>query len=176
LVAFVENQNNNSGVENASYEFRVYDTNNNLIGRREGKTFISPNQRLAIFEARFDAGEAIPKSATFSFTGPIVWLKKEPTIQSLPIKVNQINLDESSNYPVLTAKINNDSIYDLPDFDVIAILYDANRNAISVAKTHKSGLASGASLPVSFTWPATFTEVPAVKDILIQINPFAVSF
>jgi len=176
LLAYVENQNKNSAIASVPYEFRVYDTNNNLIGRRDGSTYIPANQRFAIFEARFDAGKATPKSVAFDFTGPFVWLKKDPTIQTLPIRIDRITLGEDINSPTLQARVVNDSIYNLPEFDVITILYNADHNVISVSKTHKAGLESNNTAEVYFTWPSAFTETPIIKDVLLEVNPFLTPF
>jgi len=176
LLAYVENRNKDAGVISTSYEFRVYDTNNKLLGRREGKTFIPPNQQFPIFEPRFDSGESKIKSVTFEFTSPFVWLKKDPTLQTLEIRVNNIILDENRDTPTLTANISNNSIHNLPEFDAVAILYDEEGNAINASKTHKDKLISGGSLPLMFTWPEALTLKTATKDIMILIDPFSVSF
>ncbi len=176
LVAFIENQNKNSAIYDIPYEFRIYDANNKLIGRRQGSTFISPNKQFAIFEPSFDSGEAEVKSVTFEFTSPFVWTKKEPTINSLPFYVDNIQMGEDKNSPSLSARIKNESIYEIPSFDVVAILYDENHNAINASKTVKDGLTSNNSLPVFFTWPEVLTSEPVTKDVLIELNPFTVSF
>lgn len=176
LLAYVENQNKRGAVAQADYEFRVYDTNNQLIGIRKGTTFIPPNQRFAIFESRFDAGATTPRSVTFSFTGNLVWIVKDPVLTTLPLRVDRVLLGEDTQAPSLTARISNESIYDLPEFDVITILYDSNRNAIAVSKTHKDGLASNTSDVLLFTWPNAFSDTPVVKDVIPMINPFTVSF
>lgn len=176
LLAYVENQNKNGAILDISYEFRVYDNNGLLIGRRLGSTFIPPNQRFAIFESRFDAGSSIIKSVTFDFTSPFLWVKKDPTIQTLPITIDQVILGADTLNPSLSARIVNNSVYDLPIFDTIAILYNVDHNAISVSKTYKDGLASNTSIPIFFTWPNPFTEVPVTKDVLLQVNPFLTSF
>lgn len=176
LVAFVENRNKNSAVAVASYEFRIYDSDNKLLGRRVGKTFIPPNQQFAVFESRFDAGQNDIKSVTFEFLPPLVWVKKAPTIQTLPISVNNIVFDNNKNTPTLSAIVNNDSIYDLPEFDVIAILYDINHNAINASKTHKDKLLNNNKTSIVFTWPEILSSIPVTQDILVQVNPFSVSF
>ncbi|MEI6660400.1 MAG: hypothetical protein WCK91_03195 [bacterium] len=176
LAAMIENQNKASGVMNATYEFKVYDTKNKLIGRREGETFIPPNQDLAIFEPRFDAGDNQIHSVSFSFTSALTWVKRAPTLQTLPVRIGSIVFDKGNDSPTLTASINNDSIYDLPGFDVVAILYDADHNAINVSKTHKDALTSNSSALLLFTWPNTLASTPVTEDILTQINPFSVSF
>jgi hypothetical protein len=176
LVAYIENRNKNSGVVNALYEFRVYDLNNKLLGRRQGVTFIPPNQQFAVFEPRFDSGESELKSVTFEFLSPLIWIKKEPTWQTLPINVSDIVFDDNIETPRLSANINNNSIYDLPGFDVISILYDKEKNAINASKTYKDKLLGGESLSVVFTWPEILSATPVIKDVLIQINPFSISF
>jgi len=95
----------------------------------------------------------------------------------LPIQVQNIIFDDNKDTPRLSATIRNDSVYDIPEFDVIAILYDINKNAINISKTHiVKGLLSNKSLPVTFTWPEVLSSTPLTEDVLISINPFSVSF
>lgn len=176
LIAYIENQNIDAAVADINYEFRVYDAEGKLIGRKEGHTFIPPNQRFGIFEPHFDAGKSIPKNTVFQFTSKPVWVKKSAITQALPIRVDRITYLEDDDSPVLQARIRNESIFDAPGFDIITILYDESQNAIGVSKTHLDGLGKNQSLPIIFTWPTKFNEVPVVKDIIPQINPFDVRF
>lgn len=173
LVAFMENSNTSAGIKSVSYEFRIYDTNNLLIGRRTGTTFIPPNQEFVVFEPRFDAGKSEIRSVTFDFTSPLVWVKKAPTLQLLPYHVDTVVLGTDILAPTLTARMTNDSVYDLPQFDVIALLYDAKHIVINVSKTHKDGLESNGTTPLLFTWPQPLGQEPVTKDVLPQINPFS---
>lgn len=175
FVAYIENQNQNSGIANINYEFRAYDSNNKLLGRRNGTTYIPPNKKFAIFESHFDAGESKVKSITFEFIPPYNWVKKDSTLNNLALYVDNVLIGKDVKNPSLSASVKNDSIYDAPYFEAIAILYDEQGNAINASKTYKDGLASGGSLPIFFTWPEEFRSVPVIKDILIQINPFNTS-
>ncbi len=176
LVALVENRNKEAGIYEVSYEFRIYNDKNILIGRREGKTFIPPNQQFAVFESRFNSGQQEIKSVDFSFTSPFVWLKKKPTIQAQDIYVDNIFLGEDENSPILSARLNNDSIYNLPEFDAIAILYGSDGNAVNASKTHKEGLDSNKDTSLLFTWPNPFNNKVVKNEILILVNPFITSF
>lgn len=177
LVALVDNQNKNAGIADISYEFRVYDINNKLIGRIQGSTFIAPNKQFAIFEPRFDAGQLAVHSVTFDFIPPFNWVKKEPILNTLDISVDKVVVGSDVNNPTLTARINNDSIYDISSpFDVITILYDANKNAINASKTVKAGIQSNAQSSLIFTWPQKLSGTPVTEDILPQINPFTATF
>lgn len=172
LLAYAENQNQNGSAYEAKYEFRVYDIENKLIGRRTGKAFIPPNQRFAVFESRFDPGNKIPKNVTFEFENPITWWKKESILQTMPIRVDRIILGDNKNAPSLTARVRNESIIDIPEFDAYAILYDTNKNAIAVSKTRGRDLKSNSDTSILFTWLEPFTDTPVTKEVFLQINPF----
>lgn len=176
LVAFIENQNKDIAVKEISYVFKIYDTNNKLIGRREGVTYIPPNKQFAVFEPRFNSGENIVKSVSFEFTSEYVWVKKSSIINTLAVVSDNILMSENTSSPSLSARISNNSIYDVPGFDVIAILYDAEHNAINSSKTYVKGLNSNEKSTLLFTWPEPLSQSPVIKDILIQINPFSISF
>jgi len=176
LVALVENRNKEAGVKEAAYEFRAYDKNNTLLGRKEGTTYIPPNQQFAVFESRFDPGDNEIKSVTFEFKDSLSWVKKTTQLPSLPIKVTNIVVDNNKDTPRLSAIISNNSIYDLPEFDAVGILYDADGNAINASKTHKSKLLSNSSTSVVFTWPEALSVTPVTQDIMVLVNPFTVSF
>ena len=176
LVAYVENQNKDSGSISVPYEFRIYDVKNRLIGRRQGTTYLPPNKQFAIFEPSFDPGEAQLKSVTFEFSGPITWVKREPTLNNLALFVDNVEMGSDKKSPSLSARIKNESIYEIPPFEVVTILYDENHNAINASKTIKDGLNSNDNISVYFTWPTELTSIPVIEDVLIQINPFTVSF
>jgi hypothetical protein len=176
LVALIENKNKNAVAKSVAYEFKIYDTNNLLIGRRTGTTYIPANRQFAVFESRFDAGKNKVKSVIFEFTEPFVWIKKESSIESSPeIYIDNIK-DETnrSDNPLLSARVKNESIHDLPMFDVFVILYDLEKNAINVSKTKKDGLKSGENTNIFFTWQESFESKVVSKDIFIQVNPFSI--
>jgi hypothetical protein len=176
LVAYIENRNKTAAAYEVDYEFRAYDVNNKFIGRKEGKTFIPPNQPFAVLETRFNSGKSELKTISFDFTSKITWVKKSPVLTTLPLRISNILMDNNEDTPTLKATINNDSVYDLPEFEVVAILYDQEGNAINASKTQKSGLNSNSNTPVVFTWPEALESIPVTQDVLVQINPFSVSF
>lgn len=176
LVAYVENQNKDAAIKQVNYEFRAYDENNRLLGRRQGTTYIPPSKRFPIFEPRFESGQSKIKSVTFEFTSPFVWEKKENTIDSLPIYIDNIKVSNTKDSPLLEARMRNESVNNIPAFDAVAILYDKEGNAINASKTYKNGLPSGQSIPLFFTWPEPFADDPVTEDVVFLVNPFTVSF
>lgn len=176
LTARIENRNVKAGVKIAPYVFEVFDKENKLIGTKEGIMYIPPNKSFFVFEPRFDAGSSVPRSVHFYFKENLVWEKKEDTVGVLPITADSIVFSQEGSVPQLQARIVNDSIYEIPPFDIVGVLYDINNNAVHVSKTHKEGLGSGKKLQANFTWPQGFENIPTTYEVQIQINPFTVSF
>lgn len=176
LVALIENQNKNSGVEKASYEFKIYNEKGRMIGTRQGVTFIPPNKQFAIFESQFYAGESDVKNVSFEFKDDLIWVKKETQLNNLDIYIDKINMGEDKENPSLSARVRNDSVYDIPYLEFIVLLYDEDRNVINVSKTFRESLLSGLSNSIYFTWPNKLSSDPVIKEVLISINPFNISF
>lgn len=176
LVALIENPNKDAAIKNISYEFKIYDNNNLLIGTREGSTYIPSNQQFAIFESRFSSGNSQLKSVTFNFTSPFIWQKKDPVLNTLPLRIDNVIFSSENGSSLLTSRMTNESIHDLKEFDVVTILYDEDYNVLNASKTYKEGILSNTSIKVMFTWPEALKKDPTFKDILPQINPFTLSF
>lgn len=176
LVALVENQNKNAATQEISYEFRAYNQDNIFIGRREGSTFLPANQQFLIFEPKFDGIENEVKSVSFEFKPGNIWINKPPVTQTFPVFIRDIVVSDYETNPVLKARITNESIHDFPEFDVVTVLYDEQRNAINVSRTYKEGLKSNESSDVFFSWTQPFNSEPVLKEVWMQLDPFSVSF
>ncbi|KKQ28283.1 MAG: hypothetical protein US41_C0008G0010, partial [Parcubacteria group bacterium GW2011_GWB1_37_13] len=113
------------------------DKNNIYIGKREGSTYIPPSGSFAIFEPGIDIGNSVPVYTTFEFTQIPEWIQvSQEKINQLQVLVSDINLTDEATMPRLFATIKNNSFFVIPEIDVVAILYDANHNAISASRTY----------------------------------------
>lgn len=172
-VAYVENQNVDSGTEQVNYEFRVYDANNILAADPiDGTTFVGPNDKTAIYESPIQTGNRIPASAFFTFTSAPVWTKTDPKYQIPQIIGSQTNLTNIDTAPKLSAVIRNTSLFDYKNIQVVAVLYDASGNAVNASSTFIPSLAQQAIQKVYFTWPQKFTEPIAKIEIIPRLDPF----
>jgi len=172
-VAYVENPNFRSGVSEVIYKFKLYDEDNILIAEKFGKTFIGPNEQLAIFESGLNTGERIPRRAFFEFAPDIDWQRIELAEEDTPlISVRNrevINLDTK---PRLNATIVNDTPFPIEDIDVVAILYGADDNAIAVSATIIDRIEQYDSKDISFTWQDVFSVTPVRIDVIPRVNLF----
>ncbi|OGI88407.1 hypothetical protein A2995_00930 [Candidatus Nomurabacteria bacterium RIFCSPLOWO2_01_FULL_33_24] len=176
-LAYVENINSNSVVPKISYEFKLYDENDVLITKRTGNTFIGSGGKMAILEANINVGNRTPKKTTFQFMEQATWkqLDKE-AISSLSVLIKDKIIENETDRPKLSASIINNSIYDISDIEVIAIIYNDKLNAIAVSKTMVEILKGSSSQKIYFTWPEPFEESVFKIEILSKINPLINNF
>lgn len=172
-VAYVENPNPDLGVEEAVYRFKLYDDKNIFITERIGKTFIAPNEKFAVFEARLPVGERIPKRTFFEFISFSPWTKIIGEKPRLTVLGEQIS--SASAFPRATAVLENKTIIPLRDIEVAAIVYDSEDNAMAVSATTVDVVSPESSFDLVFTWTKPFRVNPVRVEIIPRINPFTFS-
>lgn len=173
-VAYLENHNKNTVAQKVSYRFRFADKNNIYIGKREGSTYVPPSGKFAVFEPGINIGYSIPVYVTFEFTQTPQWVTvSQEKINQLQVLVSDILLVDADTRPILSAVIKNNSLFTIPEIDVVAILYDANHNAVSTSRTYLEDLAGEEIRNISFTWPEPFSKEVIAKEIIPMYNIFS---
>jgi hypothetical protein len=174
-VAYLVNHNKNVAVEKINYRFRFADANNVYIGKREGSTFIPPAGNFAVFEPGIDIGNSIPVYTTFEFTETPNWLQvSQDKIDQLKVLISNIELTGENTLPRLSATVKNNSLFTIPNLNIIAILYDATGNAISASSTFLNQLDPLTSSDLNFTWPEPFSAPVVSKEIIPMYDIFSV--
>jgi hypothetical protein len=174
-VAYLENKNENTAVKKIHYQFRFADKDNIYIGKREGDTFIPPAGRFAVFAPAIGVGNSIPVYTTFEFTEEPVWRQVSPEqVSQLKVFASNIQLTDEATSPKLSATIKNNSLFIIPDVSVVAILYDALHNAVSVSQTHIDVLSGEEAVQVNFTWPEPISSPVVFKEIIPIYDIFSV--
>jgi hypothetical protein len=174
-VAYLVNHNPNAVVSKINYRFRFADANNIYIGKREGSTYIPPAGSFAVFEPAVDMGNSTPVYATFEFTEAPEWIfVSKEKINQAKVLVSNINLTGAETSPKLSVTVKNNSLFSIPEVNVIAILYDASRNAVSASRTYIDVLNSEETENINFTWPEPFTDEIVAQEIIPIYNIFSV--
>lgn len=174
-VAYLENKNGNVAVHKIKYRFRFADKDNIFIGKREGETYIPPFGKFAIFEPAIDIGNSIPVYTTFEFIEEPTWIQvSKEKVNQLKVFVKEVNLENQDTNPRLSAKIENTSLFTIPEVSVVAILYNDKGKAVSASRTFIELLRGEESSEVNFTWPEPIPEKVVVKEILPIFNIFLV--
>lgn len=174
-IAYLENKNKNAAVEKINYRFTFNDKENIYIAEKEGSAFIPPGGKFAIFEPGIDVGNAKPTYTSFEFTQNPVWLKvSEDKISQLKVIVSNIILENEKTSPKLSAVVKNNSLFIIPDVNVVAILYDAAYNAVNISQTYIDLLRPEENKSVNFTWPKPIVGDVVYKEIIPVYNIFSV--
>ncbi len=173
-VAYIENQNVSSAVASIPYEFRLYDEKNLLIGIRTGQTFITPNNRSAIFEAGIDVGNRVPTMVRFHFLAAPTWVRfSQADIDAVPIVVTHQDVIDRETSPRLVTTIVNRALFSIPDLDLVAILYGADGNALQTSALTIPRLQKSETKTVTFTWPDPILKEVTRVEIIPRINMFS---
>jgi len=174
-VAYLENHNKDTAIYKIKYKFRFADKNNIYIGKRDGETFIPPGGKFAIFEAGIGVGNSIPVYTSFEFTEVPIWhTVPENKLNQLKILVSDIKLEDQNTNPHLSATVKNDSLFIIPEVNIVALLYDEKGNAVSASRTYLDMLAGGEGKNIDFTWPKPMLGNIVAKEIIPMYNIFLV--
>ena len=163
-VAYIENPNQDGGVYDASYQFKLYDDRNILIAERYGRVPIFPGKVFPIFESRIDTGNRVPVRTFFTFLNEFQWeTMSDPTI-GLSILNQRITKVDTA--PRVDAAIRNNTVREREDIVVIATLFDSANNAIASSRTLVERLGPGEQQQIAFTWPRPFANTVSRVDIV----------
>lgn len=165
-MAYIQNPNINSEAL-ATYVFKLYDSNNALIGTKENTTIIPKNKIIAIFEPNINTQSKIPARATFEFIQKPIWRKDAST--SPEFVVTQKVLSGETTMPRIDATIQNISLTPQERIEVVAIVYDTNGNAVAASRTFVDRLEKDQTSRVAFTWPTPFASTGSVVEIIPRV-------
>ena len=172
LVALIENSNINGEVYRAGYTFKLYNSSASIpIKVFEGETYIPKGSTFSIFEGPFVLEEGVtPTRATFEWKEEsLVWRKG--AIQTSKLVVKNINISGEDTRPRLDASIENTSLENVSNIELVALIYNETGNIFAASKTFIDKLPAGSSIPIVFTWPSSFDQRVLDTDIIIRILP-----
>jgi hypothetical protein len=168
VVAYVENPNADSGVRDAQYVFRLYDTENVLLYERKGSTSIRPKEILPIVENTLFTDQLLADRVTFEFTNQLIFEKEENFEPIIIVEDEEITEVEIS--PRIDAKLRNTSLLPVRDIFIVAIIYDGQDNAIASSSTVIEKIDKDQSVPIVFTWPVPFSSEVARIELIPIYN------
>lgn len=170
-VAYIQNPNVLNRTDNVGYTFRMYDKDNAMITQRTGRTFLPANQTFAVFEAGIKTGTRIPMRTSFEFTEPISWSQNPLDYKEPSVTAENITMTNDLTYPRIDLSVRNLSLNIIKTIGVVAIVYDAEDNAVAASRTIVEGLQPQSIAPVTFTWPTQFSSPAVRKEIILRTYP-----
>lgn len=172
-VAFFDNQNLESGIQEVNYEFRLYNQDNVLVSEpRVGTTFVEANKRSAVFESGIETGDEDAYTAFFKISSVQNWEKTDRSYSYNFFKVGEPVLSSQDTTPKLSAPVENISFYNLTEIPVVVILYNQEDNAIAASQTFIDSIGQGETKKVYYSWPEPFGDTVSRVEVIPRIDPF----
>ena len=168
-ASYIQNTNENAGVAQVGYRFKLYDSENVLVTERDGVMFIMPGGITPVVESNIDTGHRIVTHTFFEFTGSRDWKHFINTSTSTVIYDRQ--LLNTDTVPREEAKAQNISVSPILNISFVAVVFDTNGNAIAASKTELDRLDPNQSRPIVFTWPSPFVTQIGRVDIIPVLAP-----
>lgn len=156
LLAYVENPNPTAYVRDAKYSFKIYNEENILIGEKIGTVSIAPKSVRPIIENNVQTYEQVTTRTTFDFLGDLVYEQTGPEDSLVLIKDEFI--ENESTEPRVKAKIQNISLKNIKNIDVIVLIYDVFDNVLGTSSTFVDNLNPEEYRDIVFTWPQSFSD------------------
>lgn len=160
LAAYVENLNTRSGVKNARYTIRAYNSSEQVLAERNGETEIAPGVGFVIFKPNVAITES-PSRVEVAFNQEDLsrWVKASAAPSAVTTKNQSLkNTDTRPRFDVIL--VNNDTVNAVTNLAVNAVVYDALRRPVAVSATAVDGIPRGGEQSIFFTWPNRFTKNP----------------
>lgn len=167
-VVMIENSNVDLEASNVSYAFKLFDDRNILVYERKGRANILSQKIFPIFEGSIFVGERVPSRTFFEFTGNIAWDTKIEESPKISVK-NKTLLNEDTS-PRIEAELKNESLIDIKDIEVIALVFDSKNNAIASSRTIVDVLEKDSTVDVIFTWPDPFKGKANKIEVIPKIK------
>ncbi len=161
VATFLKNPNRVHATRQLQYRVRLFDRSGILVTTREAEAFVNPGESLFLYNTRLDVGNRTPERVVFEITGGPVWQRVERTPVPLKAKFKSFTNTPS---PLLVANLENSSLTDLSDVQVVAVLSDEEENALAISSTLVEKLAKGEEREISFTWPKSLPVEPTFFD------------
>jgi len=172
LVAQVENLNENFGTRKIDYTFYLYDADNVLLGKRAGSTFVNSGERFVIFEGRVDVGDREVKKVFLEFDQANTWERIKPLEKKITLEQQEFTNTPS---PLLQLVANNTSLQKVDNLQIIAVLYDVNKNALGASATIIDQIEPATFQKAYLTWPTTFADPVTTFETFWRLNSFELS-
>ena len=163
-AAYVENHNVGAGAKNVRYSFKLYDERGILVKEQIGVINIPPISVIPIIEPSINVGNRTVASASFAFGDEeILWTKNTHEIPTLRITQPK----PSSDFSRLSATIANDSLEDVHNLTLTAVLFDRQGVARAASKSAIPLLARRSSQDVVFTWGSGVPNIVRAEITLL---------
>jgi len=173
LAAQIKNPNQNYGSGQVSYQFELYDSQNNLIAQYPGSTYILPNQTKYLLKIKAESSQPV-KQVKISF-GEINWQKPEDyQPPQLAVQQREYRLldDQEPGFSQVRAILINKTSFDFDKIDIDILLFDSYNRLLAINTNEIKTLLAGQERDFFATWFNQITGQVSLIEIEAETNIF----
>ncbi len=165
VAALVENVNIRTSARSVHYVFKLYSSSRVLLARREGVTYLYPNEKTVVYEPNISVGIQRPTYVDFTIDD-FQW---QPFEDKNPLKIEiSEKRYESDPHPTLHAVLTNRAVFEEGALEVFGLLGRIDGTVYAASRTTIENLPGGSQKEVIFTWPNTPLEAPGISTVLFR--------
>ncbi|MDO8569451.1 MAG: VWA domain-containing protein [bacterium] len=156
IAAIVENPNVAAEILHARYTIKLFEESSPVpIRIIESEAFVPNNGIFVVLEGPIDMGERRPIRATLEWhRDTFVWQKNAQMIKD--VTTRDVLLTREDSKPRISARLINDSLNQVSNIELTALISGEDGNLIAASKTFVEKLAGGGSSPITFNWSEPF--------------------
>jgi hypothetical protein len=177
LAAKIKNPNQNYGSGQVPYQFELYDSQDNLIAKYSGITYILPNQTKYLLKIKAESNRLV-KQVKLSF-GQIEWEKLgdyQPPQLGIQQKEYRLLGNEEPGFSQARAVLINKTNFDFDKVDIDILLFDSSNRLLAINTNEIRTLLAGQERDFFSVWfnqiygQVAFVEIEAETNIFDPDN------
>jgi len=175
LVGFVRNPNPNYGTTYLRYSFELKNASGQVVGKKDGMTFILPNSTKYLIENNVTADQPVAKTDLIIDSGDRTDWQKLKDYQAIDLFITDRNFKSTSEPKFLATAsgiVKNSTPFGFDKVVVNVVLFDAAKKAIGVSKTQIQTLIAGENRAFSVQWFSPFSADVASYEMRAETNLF----
>ncbi len=166
VVAEMRNPNVKLAARSFQYEFKLFDTTGFMVVSRRGISYLYPGETVHLAEVGLLTQRDVVRASLV--IDNFDWALTDDVAPDI-IAGNREYLTEDEDgtkRSIVRALVNNRTIKDIPDVEIVALVFDENGNVLGVNKTLLSEVQASQTMPIKLAWPTLLS--PSVSTITIE--------
>ncbi len=165
-VAYVENPNQFAGSPEINYTITLKN-GDRTVAERKGKSILPPNSMYPFFEGRiFTEDKSDITETLISIESPEIW--QPAGIGAEQFKTRDIVLSNADNRPRLDVELENVTLNDVKDIEIVATIFNADGFPATASQTIIDSFSGKSVEDIVFTWQAPIAKT--VRNCVIPTD------
>lgn len=174
-IGTITNKNTKAALQSAKYTFQALNKEGAVVAEATGKFSLLPGESRIVAELGLAAPQSQIAKIELSVTDEN-WVAFTDFTEPPNIRVvnQQFSLlAGQSGYAEARGLLQNSSPYDIRTLNIVVVVRDAARKALSVNKTTMNTVQSGERRDFRLVWPQSFSGTPVSTDMQVHFDMLA---